>query len=142
MIKSCKKIIGKSMSAIKTPAFRQVMLIVLVMVIAVVPMFAASDGGIDKLDTYGQKLLSLFTSTWVKALLCVALVVEAIAMVMAGQNGGGGSIVKRFAPWILGTIILLSATGICNYFLDGLQFDDLNTSGMIQNETETAKAIV
>lgn len=44
-------------------------------------------------------------------------------MVLAGQQGGGGQMIKKFAPWIIGTIILLSASSICSYFLDGLSFE-------------------
>ena len=53
----------------------------------------------------------------------VALIVEAISMILAGQQGGGGQVLKRFAPWIIGTLILLSASGICSYFLGDLTFE-------------------
>ena len=87
----------------------------------IVPTFAEGDT-ITALDSWGNKLLTLFTGTWVKAILLIALICEAIGMVVAGQQGGGGQMVKKFAPWIIGTIILLSASGICSYFLDGLSF--------------------
>ena len=57
---------------------------------------------------------------------CVALIIEAIGMIVAGQQGGGGAIIKKFAPWIIGTIILLSASGITGYFLDGLEFEEFS----------------
>lgn len=44
-------------------------------------------------------------------------------MVLAGQQGGGGQMIKKFAPWIIGTIILLSASSICSYFLGDLKFE-------------------
>ena len=44
-------------------------------------------------------------------------------MVLAGQQGGGGQMIKKFAPWIIGTIILLSASSICSYFLGDLAFE-------------------
>lgn len=84
--------------------------------------FAGSDA-IEVLDSWGDKILSIFASGWVKALACVALIVEAIGMIVAGQQGGGGAIIKKFAPWIIGTIILLCASGITSYFLEGLSFD-------------------
>ncbi|MDY5883808.1 MAG: hypothetical protein SPJ65_10885 [Roseburia sp.] len=31
--------------------------------------------------------------------------------------------IKKFAPWIIGTIILLSASSICSYFLGDLSFE-------------------
>lgn len=87
--------------------------------------FAATEA-IDVLDSWGNKILSIFSSGWVKALACVALIVEAIGMIVAGQQGGGGAIIKKFAPWIIGTIILLCASGITSYFLEGLQFDEFS----------------
>lgn len=84
--------------------------------------FAASDT-IDALDDWGNKILELFSSNWVKVICLVALIVEAIGMVVAGQQGGGGQIIKKFAPWIIGTIILLSASSICSYFLGDLSFE-------------------
>ena len=87
--------------------------------------FAASEA-IDVLDSWGNKILAIFSSGWVKALACVALIVEAIGMIVAGQQGGGGAIIKKFAPWIIGTIILLCASGITGYFLEGLEFEEFS----------------
>ena len=87
--------------------------------------FAATDT-IETLDTWGERILSIFSSGWVKALACVALIVEAIGMIVAGQQGCGGAIIKKFAPWIIGTIILLCASGITSYFLGGLNYDGYN----------------
>ncbi len=84
--------------------------------------FAANDT-IDALDNWGNKILELFSSNWVKVICLVALICEAIGMVVAGQQGGGGQIIKKFAPWIIGTIILLSASSICSYFLGDLSFE-------------------
>ncbi len=91
--------------------------------------FAATDT-IDALDSWGTKILDLFSSSWVKVICLVALIVEAIGMVVAGQQGGGGAIIKKFAPWIIGTIILLSASSICSYFLGDLKFE---LSALIQD---------
>lgn len=94
------------------------------MFVSAVPMFAAGNGeSIVELDNWAEKILELFQSSWVKALLLVALIVEAIGMVLAGQQGGGGQMIKKFAPWIIGTIILLSASSICSYFLGDLSFE-------------------
>ena len=76
--------------------------------LCVIPTFAASSGdSIVELDNWADKILELFQSSWVKAILLVALIVEAIGMVLAGQQGGGGQMIKKFGPWIIGTIILL-----------------------------------
>lgn len=84
----------------------------------------AADETIETLDNWGNKILGVFSSGWVKALACVALVVEAIGMIVSGQQGGGGAIIKKFGPWIIGTVILLCASGITGYFMDGLEFEE------------------
>ncbi|MBQ8678341.1 MAG: TrbC/VirB2 family protein [Treponema sp.] len=84
--------------------------------------FAATDS-IDVLDSWSDKILDLLSSSWVKVLCLVALIIEAIGVVVSGQQGGGGQIIKRFAPWIIGTLILLCASGICSYFLSDLEFE-------------------
>ncbi len=105
-----------------------------VLFIAISPTFADGES-IDALDTWGEKILSLFTSSWIKVLLLVALVVEAIGMVVAGQNGGGGAIIKKFAPWIIGTLIILCASGIVGYFVGDLEFTVSMTSPLTQSAT-------
>ena len=57
-------------------------------------------------------------------------------MVLAGQQGGGGQMIKKFAPWIIGTIILLSASSICSYFLGDLSFE-VTMAPVIEQEIET-----
>lgn len=95
--------------------------------IAISSTFAASsDNTITTLDSWGNKILSIFSSGWVKALACVALIVEAIGMIVSGQQGGGGAIIKKFAPWIIGTIILLCASGITSYFMGDLEFEEFS----------------
>lgn len=88
----------------------------------VTPIFAQSGESISALDDWGDKILGLFASNWVKVLLLVALIVEAIGMVVAGQQGGGGQVIKKFAPWIIGTLILLCSSGIVGYFVGDLNF--------------------
>ncbi len=87
-----------------------------------VSMFAAGDT-IEQLDDWGTKILSMFSSVWVKAIACVALIIEAIGMVVSGQQGGGGAVIKKFAPWLLGTIILLCASSITDYFYSGMKLE-------------------
>lgn len=103
---------------------KKLLAIAVLFAICIVPTFAAGGGdSIVELDNWADKILELFQSSWVKAILLVALIVEAIGMVMAGQQGGGGQMLKKFAPWIIGTIILLSASSICSYFLSDLSFE-------------------
>lgn len=117
-MKSAKNISSAVKKVIVNKSF---LLFICILFICITPIFAADT--IETLDTWGGKILTLFQSTWVKVLLLVALIVEAISMVLAGQQGGGGQVLKRFAPWIIGTIILLSASGICSYFLSDLSFE-------------------
>lgn len=84
-------------------------------------VFAGGDG-IDTLDTWATKILDLLGGSWIKVICIVALIFEAIGVVAAGKNGGGGQLIKGFIPWIVGTIILLSASSIISYFLKDLSF--------------------
>ena len=127
-----KSIIEKTRRLVKNKQFIALTLIMLVMI---TPTFAADT--IEALDDWGNKILELFGGTWMKVICLVALIVEAIGMVVAGQQGGGGAVIKKFAPWIIGTIILLSAAGICSYFLKELKFEittvnQTNTEVMIE----------
>ena len=96
----------------------------------------AVDSTISTLDEWGDNILAIFSSGWVKALACVALIIEAIGMIVAGQQGGGGAIIKKFAPWIIGTVILLTASGITGYFLKDLNYDGY-TGQLIPSPTTT-----
>lgn len=103
---------------------RKFLITVFMLFMIIAPTFASGGGDtIEQLDTWGDKILSLLQSTWVKVLLLVALIIEAIGVVVAGQQGGGGQILKKFAPWIIGTLILLCSSGICSYFLGDLNFE-------------------
>lgn len=102
---------------------RKFLMAVFMLFMIIAPTFAAGGDTIEQLDTWGDKILSLLQSTWVKVLLLVALIIEAIGVVVAGQQGGGGQILKKFAPWIIGTLILLCSSGICSYFLGDLSFE-------------------
>ena len=107
---------------------KEVFMFLIVLFVVCSQSFAGSNGSdtIEKLDTWGNNILSIFSSGWVKALACVALIMEAVGMIVAGQQGGGGAIIKKFGPWIIGTVILLCASGITNYFLKDLSFDELS----------------
>ena len=117
---SGKSFLKNAKSVICSKSFLMFALLSCVMISSIV---AQTTDTISALDDWGENILSIFSSTWVKALACVALIIEAIGMIVAGQQGGGGAIIKKFAPWIIGTIILLCASGITDYFLQGLSFD-------------------
>ncbi len=120
----------------KTFTSKKFVTVAAIFALCIVPTFAASSGdSIVELDNWADKILELFQSSWVKAILLVALIVEAIGMVLAGQQGGGGQMIKKFAPWIIGTIILLSASSICSYFLGDLTFE-VSMAPQIENTVE------
>lgn len=131
----------KSNNNIKKPAkpvsFKRLFAALAVFALCVVPTFAASSGeSISELDSWAEKILELFQSPWVKAILLVALIVEAIGLVLAGQQGGGGQMLKKFAPWVIGTLILLSASSICSYFLKDLSFEVAMAAPQIEGATQ------
>ena len=108
--------------ASKTAADSKKVIVFCVLFFAVITPIFCQSNQITQLDSWATKVLELFQSTWVKAILLIALIVEAIGVVVAGQQGGGGQMLKKFAPWNIGTIVLLSASGICTYFLQDLSF--------------------
>ena len=127
----------------KTFSNKRFLVFALIMCAFALPTFAA--GGSDsivELDNWADKILELFQSSWVKAVLLVALIVEAIGMVVAGQQGGGGQMLKKFAPWIIGTIVLLSASSICSYFLKDLSFEVAMLPQIQQSITNTITSCV
>lgn len=118
----------------KSVSFKRLFAVLAVFAVCVVPTFAAGSGeSISELDSWAEKILELFQSPWVKAILLVALIVEAIGLVLAGQQGGGGQMLKKFAPWVIGTLILLSASSICSYFLKDLSFEVASAAGQIDS---------
>lgn len=87
-------------------------------------IFAATDG-IAVLDTAGDKILSLVTAKWVKALLVVALIIE-FGVIAFGNSQGEGGIIKKVLPWIIGTAGILGATSIVNFFFSGIAQEGLS----------------
>lgn len=131
-----------STSLKKTVLNKRIFMFALIMCAFALPTFAAGGDSIVELDNWADKILELFQSSWVKAVLLIALIVEAIGMVVAGQQGGGGQMLKKFAPWIIGTIVLLSASSICSYFLQDLSFEVAMVPQIEQTITNTVAKFV
>lgn len=106
----------------QTKHFYKTFLVFLCLAIFATFAVTAQTAGLDQIEGFSDKILELFQSSWIKVICLIALIIEAIGVVVAGQQGGGGQIIKKFAPWIIGTLILLSASGITTYFLEGLEF--------------------
>ena len=87
-------------------------------------IFAQAES-IAVLDSAGQKILDLVGSTWVKALLVIALIIE-FGVIAFGNAQGEGGIIKKVLPWILGTAGILGATSIVNFFFSGITQEALS----------------
>ena len=90
------------------------------------PIFAQSGGEtVEVLDNFATKILGVLNSTWLKVVLVIALIGEALGIVVGGQQGGGAT-VKKLMPWVVGTILILCATGIVNFFFNGSTIETPN----------------
>ena len=95
-------------------------LFALIFVCAAFPIFAQDATGIDGAV---EKVTSFLSSGLITAVCLIALVVEGIGVVVMGKQGADiQAIIGKFAPWVVGKAVILSANGICNYFLTDLSF--------------------
>jgi len=77
--------------------------------------FAASGETIEELDTWGDKILSLISASWVQALMTIALVIE-FGIIGFGNAQGEGGMFKKLWPWMVGTVGILGASSITDFF--------------------------
>lgn len=95
--------------------YKRLFAFVLVVMFCVASGFAQQNAGeIAKLDEWGKIIVGLFTSTWLKAVCVVALIALCLGMVTVGRQEPG--MFKKFIPWVVGVIIMLSAAQIVNFF--------------------------
>jgi hypothetical protein len=80
------------------------------------PLYGQST--IAELDDWGEKIMDMLGSGWVQAICALAFAIEAGACIYMSRQGEGG-VVKRFLPWMIGTIGLLSASSITSFFFGG-----------------------
>lgn len=90
--------------------YKMVIIMAVMVIFASSPIFAADT--IESLNTMSDKFLGLFNSSWVRALVAIAIIIEGISMVIMTKNGGGGQVVQKFLPIIIGTLIIACACGI------------------------------
>ena len=101
-------------------AWKKALMFMLIMCCVVIPTFAQDNTGIDGAV---EKVTSFLSSGLITAVCLIALVVEGIGVVLMGKQGADvQQIISKFAPWVVGTVVILSANGICNYFLTDLSF--------------------
>lgn len=99
--------------------WKKLFLFALLFAIAAAPIFA--EGSV--IDGAVNKVTSFLSSGLITAVCLIALVVEGIGVVVMGKQGADvQQIIGKFAPWVVGTVVLLSANAICNYFLSDLSF--------------------
>ena len=104
----------------KTENFKKIFLFAFFLICMIAPIFAQDATGIDGAV---EKVTSFLSSGAITAVCLIALVVEAVGVVVMGKQGADlQAIISKFAPWVAGTVVLLSANGICNYFLSDLKF--------------------
>lgn len=77
--------------------------------------FAAAQSDEFGVSTNIAMILQFLASPWITGLACIALIVEAILLLTAGRSEPG--MFKKFVPWIVGTIIFLSAGTITKKFI-------------------------
>lgn len=104
-------------------AWKKALMCMLIMCCVVIPTFAQNNGTGTGIDTAVEKVTSFLSSGLITAVCLIALVVEGIGVVLMGKQGADvQQIISKFAPWVVGTVVILSANGICNYFLTDLSF--------------------
>lgn len=102
--------------------WKKLFIFTLIFACMAMPIFAQDATGIDSAV---EKVTSFLSSGVITAVCLIALVVEGIGVVVMGKQGADiQSIIGKFAPWVVGTVVLLSANGICNYFLSDLSFSN------------------
>lgn len=105
---------GRSLTQ-KHNFYRKVFVFLILSLILVNQVFAQQGPGeIASLDKWARVIVGMFTSTWLKAVCIIALIAIALGMVTVGRQEPG--MFKKFVPWLVGVIILLSATQIVNFF--------------------------
>ncbi len=87
--------------------------IVLILLFMVVN-FTFAQETIAELDEWGDKVLGLIGSNWVKAIAALGFAIESGALIFAGRQQEG--MLKKFMPWMMGTIGLLAVSSIVDFF--------------------------
>lgn len=101
--------------------WKKLLMFLLVMVVSASSIWA--EGEVTALDSAVAKVTDFLSSGVITAICLIALVVEGIGVVVMGKQGADiQAIIGKFAPWVIGTVVLLSANGICNYFLSDITF--------------------
>lgn len=86
---------------------------------------ASAAGTIGALDSFGDKLLALCTSKWLKAILAVMLMIS-VGVAAYGNSQGSSQMVQNALRWAIGTAVILAGTSVVKYFFNGVQMEGLS----------------
>lgn len=91
--------------------------LIVLLIFAIIPLFAADPTGLTAGVT---KLKNFISGEAVMTICLIALVVEAIGVVAMNRQGADiQQIIGKFGPWFIGTIGILCANGIVDFFFNG-----------------------
>lgn len=80
-----------------------------------------------------QVILDIFTSPIVKGIACIFLIILCIGLVTTGRQDP--EMFKKFIPWIIGTVLFMSAGAITERFVD----TDNSTARNIMNSASGSR---
>ena len=95
---------------------KKIIALCIVFFISIVCVYA-DTGSIGKLDNYARLILGFFTSFWMKATCAVAFILICLRAITVGRDEPG--LIKKYIPWGIGVLLLLSAGEIVNFFFSG-----------------------
>ena len=95
---------------------KKIIALCIVFFISIVCVYA-DTGSIGKLDNYARLILGFFTSFWMKATWAVAFILICLRAITVGRDEPG--LIKKYIPWGIGVLLLLSAGEIVNFFFSG-----------------------
>jgi type IV secretory pathway VirB2 component (pilin) len=108
----------------ETKEFKKAILFYMFLFVCATFAFAQdSDFG---LGTSLQLVVDFISNPWVRGVAFAALAIECIGMIMAGRQEQ--QMIKRFIPWVVGTVIFLAAGTITTRFLSTESLKGISSS--------------
>lgn len=106
--------------------------LVVMLLMSVCICSASAAGTIKVLDTFGDKLLDLVSSKWLKAILAIMLMV-CVGAAAYGNSRGADEMVKTAIRWAVGTGVILAGTSVVNYFFGNIHQEALAVEETVRN---------
>lgn len=104
------------LSSKRTVNGKKIIVFCIVFFVSIVCVYA-DTGSIGKLDNYARLILGFFTSFWMKAVCAIAFIIICLRAITVGRDEPG--LIKKYIPWMIGVLLLLSAGEIVNFFFNG-----------------------